>query len=178
MKTLSVIFTVLLLSGIAVKADFKFDGDVYSLGWEAKTNHAIIKEFYARNETTNNWTTMVTFQAHPDATKVKEVSGPYFEARKSLVALPPKLYPKRTNDFSDVVLELFLGAPGKTSSLEFALVRFIGTESGVYVVAYSYKLPLSKKKNQNINVDVIMKQKEKWIQQLLDVPVEEIKQKF
>ena len=74
MKTLSVVFAVLLLSGVAVKADFKFDGDVYSLGWEAKTNHAIIKEFYARNETMNNWTTIITFQAHPAAVKVKEVS--------------------------------------------------------------------------------------------------------
>jgi hypothetical protein len=178
MKTLSVIFAVLLLSGVAVKADFKFDGAAYSLAWEAETNHAIIKEFFCQNETTNNWTTMVTFQAHPGAAKVKEVSGPYFEARKSIIALPPKIHPKRTNDTSDVVLELFLGAPGKTSHLEFALVRFIETESGIYVVAYSYKLPLSKKQNQDFNVDVVMKQKEKWIRQLLQIPVEAIKQQF
>jgi len=54
MKTLFVVFAVFLLSGVTVKADFKFDGDVYTLGWEAKTNHAVIKEFYARNETTIN----------------------------------------------------------------------------------------------------------------------------
>ena len=175
MRTLSVLFAVLFLSGVAVKADFKFDGDAYLLSWEAETNHAIIKEFFTRKETTNNWKTMITFQAHPDARNVKEVSGPYFEARKSIVGVPPKIHPKRTNDTSDVVLELFLGAPGKTSHLDFALVRFVGTESGVYVVAYSYKLPLSKRKNQDVNVDVVMKQKEKWIRQLLEIPVEAIK---
>ncbi len=178
MKTLSVVFAVLLLSGVAAKADFKFDGDLYSLGWEAKTNHAIIKEFYARNETTNNWTTMITFQAHPTAVKVKEVSGPYFDARKSIVLVRPKLHPKRTNDFSDVVLELFVGAPGKTSHMEYTLARFIETGSGVYVVIYCYKLPMTQERNQDINADVVARHREKWIQELLEVPVEAIKQKF
>lgn len=177
-RTLSTIFAILLLSGFAAKGDFKFDGAAYSLGWEVEKNHAIIKEFFSANQTTNNWSTMITFQAHPGATKIKEVSGPYYEARKSIVALPPKVYPKRTNDSSDVVLELFLGVPGKTSHLEFALVRFVQTEFGVYVVAYSHKFPLSKKKNQKIDVDVVMKQKEKWIRQLFEIPTEAIKQKF
>ncbi|HZQ46737.1 MAG TPA: hypothetical protein VFC07_06995, partial [Verrucomicrobiae bacterium] len=114
----------------------KFDGGAYSAGWEAKTNGATIKEYFSKNESTNTWTTMIALQAHPEAKKVKEVSGPYFEARKSIIALPPKVHPKRKNDSSDVVLELFLGAPGKTSHLEFALVRFVETDSGVYVVAY------------------------------------------
>lgn len=177
MKAPSIVVAVLFLGGFAAKAELKFDGDAYSAGWEAKTNGATIKEYFSKKESTNTWTTMITLQAHPGATKVKEVSGPYFEARKSIVALPPKVHPKRKDDLSDVVLELFLGAPGKTSHMEFSLVRFIETDSGVYVVAYSHRFPFPKK-NQRINVDLAMKNKDRWIQELLDIPVESIKHEF
>lgn len=178
MKQLSVTFAVLLLSGVAVKADFKFGGTVYSLGWETKTNHAVIKEFFAPRETTNTWKTMITLQAHPKATKTKEVYVPYYDARKALIGMPPKFHRQKTNDDSDLIFELFIGAPGKTPHLEFALARFVETEAGVFVVAYSHKLPMSKKKNQKINVDAVVAHKEKWIQELLEMPIEAIKIKF
>jgi len=177
MKSLAVTFVVLLLSGVAVNADFKFGGTDYSLGWEAKTNHAVIKEFFSPNETTNTWKTMITLQAHPKGTKTKDVYVPYYEARKALIGIPPKFHRQTTND-SDIVFELFIGLPGKTPHLEFALVRFIETGSGVYVVGYSHKFPMSKKKNQNINVDVVGERREKWIQQLLEIPIETIRTKF
>lgn len=180
MKATWIAFLILFLGGVAAKAEgeFKFDGSVYVMRWEARTNNTTIKEFLTGNETTNTWKTMITLQAHPKATKVKDVSGPYFEARKSLIAVPPKAHLKRKDDLTDVVLEFFLGAPGKTSHMEFALIRFIETDSGVYTVAYSQRFPLGKSKNQNINVDVVMKNKEKWIQQLLEIPVETIKHRF
>jgi hypothetical protein len=169
---------VLVFGALACKAEIKFDGDTYSLGWETKTNHVTLMEYYARGETTNTWKTMLTIQAHPDATEVKQVSGPYFEARKSLLALPPKAHEKKKGESSDVVLELLLGAPGKTTHLEFALVRFIKTDSGVYVVAYSSRIPLGKAKNQDVNVDVFMKDKDKRIQQLFEIPVDSVKKGF
>jgi hypothetical protein len=172
------LFTVLFFGALLGKAEIKFDGTVYSLGWETETNHVTIKEFYTRGEATNTWKTMLTIQSHPNATQVKEVSGPYFEARKSLVALPPKAHAKKKGDSSDVVLELLLGAPGKTTHLEFALVRFIETDSGVYVVAYSNRIPLSDTKNQNIDVNVFMKNKEKRIQELFEIPVDSVKKGF
>jgi hypothetical protein len=178
MKKIITLFAVLLLAQWVSKAEIKFNGDVYSQGWEARTNGATIKEFFTQQETTNTWKTMITLQAHPNATKVKDVSGPYFEARKSIVALEPKIHPKKENDLSDVVIELFLGKPGKTSHLEVALVRFIGTPAGVYVVVYSRRFPLSKSKNQDINVDAVMKDKDKLIKELFDLPVETIKQNF
>ena len=59
--------------------------------------------------------------------------------------------------------------------MEFALTRFLETDSGVYVVVYSHKL--SSDKGKKINVDVVMKNKEKWIQELLEMPVDSIKQR-
>ena len=178
MKVYITLFAILFFGALVGKAEIKFDGDAYSLGWETETNHVTIKEFYTHGETTNTWKTMLTIQAHPDATQVKQVSGPYFNARKSLLALPPKAHAKIKGDSSDVVLELLLGAPGKTTHLEFALVRFIETDSGVYLVAYSNRIPLSGTKNQNINVDVFMKNKEKRIQELFEIPVDSVKKGF
>jgi len=174
------IFTLafLLLIQLVSKAEIKFDGKVYSPGWEAKTNGSTIKEFFTDQETTNTWKTLITFQAHPKETKIKAVSGPYFEARKSLVALEPKLHEKKEGDQSDVILELLLGKPGKTDHLEFVLTRFVETPTGVYAVIYSNRIPLSKRKNQNIDVNVFMKNKDNWIQQLFEMPVDSIKQQF
>jgi hypothetical protein len=176
MKKLLIVLAVLLLAVIAVQAEFKFDGEIYSFGWETKTNNVTIKEYFRGNETTNTWMTLITLQAHPNATEVKEVSGPYFEARKSIVALPPKAHPKKKDDVNDVVLELFLGAPGKTTYMEFVLTRFIKTDSGVYMIVYSHRLPMSN--NQNVNVDVVMKKRNALIRELLEIPVESIKQSF
>jgi len=159
-------------------AQFKFDGEDYTVGWQASTNGAVLKEFFRKKETTNTWKAMLTFQSHPTAKKVKDVSAPYFEARKSTMALPPKIHPKTKGDASDVVVELFLGTPGKTPHLEFVLARFIETDSGVYAVIHSRKYPMSKRKNQNLDVSDAMKNKEKWIQELLAIPVESLKQQF
>jgi len=138
-----------------------------------------MKEYLTGPETTENWTTMLTLQAHPKATEVKEVSGPYFEARKSIVAMPPQLHPKKEGVFDDVILELFLGGPGLTPHLEFVLARFIKTDRGVFMITYSHKIPLkSKKKNQDINIDHIAKGKEAWIKELLDIPVESVTNEF
>lgn len=178
MKVRITLFAALLFGAVLGKAEIKFDGTVYSLGWETETNHVTIREFYTRGETTNTWKTMLTIQVHPDATKVKQVSGPYFEARKSLVALPPKAHTKKKGDSSDAIIELLLGAPGKTTHLEFALVRFIETDSGVYVVAYSNRIPLSSTKNQDVNVNVFMKNREKWTQELFEIPIDSVKKGF
>ena len=175
MKKVLLTFALLLTAQLASRADLKFDGNVYVQGWEAKTNGVTIKEFFTQSETTNTWKTMITIQSHPGETNIAKVSGPYFEARKSIVSLPPEAHPKKDGDSSDVILELFLGKPGKTDHLEFVLTRFIQTPAGVYVMAYSYRLPLNHRKNQDINVNEVMKNKDKWIQQLFEIPVESIK---
>ena len=163
----------------SLQAQVSFDEKEYTNAWETSQNGAIMKEFLSGDETTSEWTTMLTLQSHPKAKKLKEVSGPYFEARKSIVALPPQLHPKEEGDFTDTVLELFLGAPGKTPHLEFVLARFIETGQGVYAAIYSHKIPLkSKKKNQNINVDEVMKNKDSWIKELLNLSIESIKNEF
>lgn len=167
-----------LLFAVPVHAQIKFDGEDYTLGWQASTNGSVVKEFFRNKETTNTWKAMLTFQSHPAAKKVKDVSAPYFEARKSIMALPPKIHPKTKGDPSDAVVELFLGAPGKTPHLEFVLARFLETDSGVYAVIHSRKYPMSKRKNQNLDVTDAVKNKEKWIQELLAIPVESIKQRF
>jgi len=139
----------------------------------------MIKEYLSGNETTENWQTMFTLQAHPAAKKIEEVSRPYFEARNSIIALPPKVTQKRPGDSSDVAVELFLGAPGKTPHFEFALVRFIEDESGVYLVVYSQKMPwISKNKKQDINVDEIMRNKSDWLNEIFAIPVEQVKKEF
>lgn len=163
---------------ITAHAQFKFDGEDYTVGWQASTNGAVVKELFRSKETTNTWKAMLTFQSHPGAKKVKDVSAPYFEARKSIMALPPKAHPKTKGDPSDLVVELFLGAPGKTPHLEFVLARFVETDTGVYAVIHSRKYPMSKRKNQNLDVSDAMKNKEKWIAELLALPVESIKQQF
>jgi hypothetical protein len=178
MKKVLLAIALLVAAQVVSKADLKFDGNVYTQGWEAKTNGVTIKEFYTQKETTNTWKTMITFQSHPGVTNIAKVSGPYFEARKAIVALPPKAHSKKPDDSSDVILELFLGKPGMTDHLEFVLARFIQTPTGVYLMVYSYRLPLSKRKNQDINVNAVMKNKDKWIQELFEVPVESIKQRF
>ena len=175
MKKIILASAALLLAQLVSRGEIRFDGQVYSLGWEAKTNGATIKEFYTGHERTNTWKTMVTVQTHPNATKVKEVSGPYFEARKSLISMAPKVHAKKEGDSSDAILELFLGIPGKTDHLEFVLARFVETPAGVNMVVFSYRLPLSKKKNQDIDVSAVMKNNDKWIQQLFDIPVDSIK---
>ena len=178
MKKVILAFAVLLAAQLISKADLKFDGNVYVQGWEAKTNGVTIKEFFTRQETTNTWKTLITFQSHPGETNIGNVSGPYFEARKAIVALAPKAHPKKDGDSSDVILELFLGKPGKTDHLEFVLARFVQTPTGIYMVVYSHRLPLSQRRNQDVNVNEVMKNKEKWIQQLFEMPIESIKQKF
>jgi hypothetical protein len=174
---LTFILTVLCFS--CAQAQFIFGGNDYSMKWEASQGDANMKEYLVGTETTENWTTMLTLQAHPKATEVKQVSAPYFEARKSIVAMQPQLHPKEEGDFTDVVLELLLGGPGITPHLEFVLARFIQTEKGVYMITYSHKIPLkSKKKNQDINIDHIANGKEAWIKELLNIPVESITKEF
>ena len=179
MKNTIISLTVAVLSACSLNAQLSFDQKEYSKAWETSQSGAIMKEYLTENETTESWSTMITLQAHPNAKEVKEVSGPYYEARKSIVALPPQLHPKREEDFTDAILELFLGAPGVTPHLEFVLARFVQTDQGVYAMIYSHKIPLkSKKKNQNVDVDHIMSSKEEWIKELLNIPVESITNEF
>lgn len=133
-----------------------------------------MKEFLSGEETTENWQTMLTLQSHPAAGRVREVTGPYYDARKTIVALPPKLHHKKEGDGSDIVLELFLGGPGRTPHIEFVLARFIGTDSGVFAVIYSHKLPAVK----DVNVDEIMEKKEEWISELFGLPSDLIRKEF
>lgn len=163
----------------ATYAQFTFDGKEYSKQWEGAQGDASMIEFLTEGETKETWSTMLTLQAHSKAKELKEVSGPYYEARKSIVAMQPKVHPKEKGGASDSVLELFLGAPGVTPHIEFVLARFIQSEHGVHMITYSHKIPLkSKKKNQNINVNDVMNNKDSWIKELLEFSPESIRNEF
>jgi hypothetical protein len=174
-KTLGMI---LLLVALHAEAQFTFAGDKYSFGWEARTNGAAMREYYRSGETTNSWKEMLTLQAHPGVKTLADVTGPYYKARESLVAVRPQLHLKKKGDLSDAVLELVLGKPKKTDSVEFVLARFIKTDDGAYAVIFCHRVPISKKRNQDVNLNFTDKDKERWLHDLFDVPVEKVRGEF
>jgi len=173
MKNITILLALTMAFTSSAMAQLRFDGSNYTEKWHATEGGATMKEYYTDADTTQNWSTMLTIQSHPSAHKVSEVCGPYYEARKSIVAQQPNAHAKTEGDPKDVVLELFLGAPGVTPHLEFALARFIETEKGVFVIVYSHKVPFQgTARNQNVDVSEIMKKKDGWLKELFDIPVE------
>ena len=79
---------------------------------------------------------------------------------------------------TDVVLELFLGAPGRTPHLEYVLARFIATEPGVHSIVYCRKFPFTGNGDQNVNVDAAIKNSARWIRELQNVPVDSVRRCF
>lgn len=165
--------------GRATAADFTFDGAGYSCGWEGKEASGSIKEYFTGDEQPETWKTLITVTCHPEAVKLADVTGPYFDARKAIVAMPPKAHRTPGSEgATDVVLELFLGAPGRTPHLEYVLARFIATDPGVHSIVYSRKFPFTGKGDQNVNVDAAIKNSAHLIRELQAVPVEAVRQCF
>ena len=178
MKKAALTAAFVLLGGSAVAADFQFNGAEYVFGWAGKDGDAAIKEYFVGDETPETWKTLITVTYHPEATKLADVTGPYYKARKSIVAMQPKAHSQKDGDDNDVVLEVFLGAPGRTPHMEYTLARFVETDSGVYSLIYSHKFRFAGKGDQNINVDVAVRNSKRWIRELQEIPVESVEQCF
>jgi hypothetical protein len=175
------VVAVLLLCGCGPvrAADFMFDGAGYAFGWEGKEGSGSIKEYFTGDEKPETWQTLITVTRHPEAVKLADVTGPYFEARKAIVAMPPKAHRTPGSEgATDVVVELFLGAPGRTPHLEYVLARFIATDPGVHSIVYSRKFPFTGNGDQNVDVDVAIKNSARWIRELQNVPVESVRRCF
>jgi len=177
----SFVVAVLLLGGRGPirAADFMFDGAGYAFGWEGKEGSGSIKEYFTGDEKPETWQTLITVTCHPEAVKLADVTGPYFEARKAIVAMPPTAHRTPGSEgATDVVLELFLGAPGRTPHLEYVLARFIATDPGVHSIVYSRKFPFTGKGDQKVDVDAAIKNSTRWIRELQNVPVESVRRCF
>lgn len=176
MKRILAAIAFVLLGRLACADDFTFDGVTYSLGRQGDREDSSARVYFTGDETPLTWKTLITVTHHPGAKKIADVTGPFFKACRSMVAMPPQAHVKESGDESDVVLELFVGVPGKTQYLRFLLGRFIETDSGVYSISYSRKFPFAGRGDQNVDVDVAIKNRERWIRELHDIPFESINQ--
>ena len=146
-----------------------FDGSEYRQVHRASEGPNQLVELLKGKESVKNWSTMISVHSYPAAREIGEIVGPHVDARKHLFAIKPEVFQKDLTEHKhDVLLQLFLGAPGQTPHVEFVLARFVQPqEGGCYAVIYSHKL----KAKKNIDVSEVMNQKDKWIEQLSDIPV-------
>ena len=168
----------LLPNARPLAADFEFDGAGYDFGWEGKDTTGFIREYFKGEEKPETWKTLITVTHHPDARKLADVTGPYYEARKTIVAMQPKAHRQKGGGDTDVVLELFLGAPGKTPHLEYSIARFVETDTGVYSVVFCRKFPFAGKGDQNVDVDIAIRNGARWISELQAIPIESVRKCF
>jgi hypothetical protein len=164
--------TLALLSGdLWARASISFDGTVFEQSWSGAQGNARVIEYLPHGATSKNWERMLSIQCHPVANELKEVTGPYYEQRKSLVATRPSVIKNKQDHKEDASLVLFLGKPGATEHIEFVIARFIARETGgVYAIIYSHKFPAAR----NVDVSVAVENKERWNQLLAEVSLPDI----
>lgn len=144
-----------------------FDGAKYVEGFRQADADSTIIEYVPPGSTVEKWATLLTIQCHPDATALKDVVGPYFEARRSMIATAPEAIPNESAYAEDANLLLFLGSP-QMGRVEFSIARWVRKDKGVIGLIYSYNLPVQ----QNVDVTVVMTNRDRWIKNLAAVPFE------
>lgn len=151
----------------------EFNSEKFKYVWTGTTEKARVIEFIPDDETLETWTRIVTYQCHPTARSLKEVVGPYYKARESIVALRPEVFENKKGYREDSTLHLILGAPGQTEDIEFVLARFMrDSRKGVYAVIYVHRFPISEK----VDVSVAMRNKDAWIAELSEFNIQAIEE--
>jgi hypothetical protein len=149
----------------------EFDSATFQQAWVGAQDRARVIEYIPAGEATDTWSRMISLQCHPYASELKEVTGPYYAARKGLVAMQPEVVENEQGNRQDSSLVLFLGGPGVTEHVEFVIARFITQDSGgVYAIVYSHRFPASK----NVDVSAAVENKDRWIQLLAEASLESI----
>lgn len=161
----------ILVSSELRAQDLRFNGQDFVYVWGAKEGNVTLSEHLPSGSTLENWIEMITFQCHPFAREVKDVTGPYYEARANLVAMRPEATKNESEFEEDVNLVLFLGSPMSTH-IEFVIARFVrDSDMGVLVAVFSRKFEAA----EEVNVTVAIENKEQWVDELSAIPPDSIR---
>jgi len=161
------LFSLLGFLSVTSSADESvvFDNDRYSTSFSANENGKQLIELTKDGEDVDSWSSLISLQCHPNAVQLKEVIGPYYNARSKLVAMKPEVI-VNTDQNTDSSILLLLGGPGATPNIEFVVARFfIAPQGGVYAAIYSHRLAA----DETVDVSRIMESKTSWNDQLVSI---------